>query len=170
MIKRSKALDERILERLAEGELVTKLCRDETMPSIRQLQRWRRDNAAFDDACWSSEAQGLMIQRSNLIEGMMSAIEEGGPGSSVQIQGLRELLHENGRTAGKLVARMNDRVRVDTNVAHQIVVGWRDSPHDIINALPGNRLPSSADREYIDHLKHPADPAAATVTEKVTDG
>ena len=63
MIKRSKALDERILERLAEGELVTKLCRDETMPSIRQLQRWRRDNAAFDDACWSSEAQGLMIQR-----------------------------------------------------------------------------------------------------------
>ena len=112
------------------------------------------------------EAEVLLAQGQTVGE----ICRHSGPGSGVQIQGLRELLHENGRTAGKLVARMNDRVRVDTNVAHQIVVGWRDSPHDIINALPGNRLPSSADHEYIDHLKHPADPAAATVTEKVTDG
>ena len=53
-----------------------------------------------------------MVQRSNLIEGMLSAIKDGGPGSSIQIQGLRELLHENGRTAGRLVARMSDRAHV----------------------------------------------------------
>jgi hypothetical protein len=34
-IKRSEALDERILESLAEGILVTKLCREEKMPAIR---------------------------------------------------------------------------------------------------------------------------------------
>ena len=111
-IRRSEALDERILESLAEGILVTKLCREEKMPAIRQLQRWRRDHASFDDACWSAEAQGLMVQRSNLIECMLSAIKDGGPGSSIQIQGLRELLHENGRTAGRLVARMSDRAHV----------------------------------------------------------
>ena len=130
MVMRSKSLDERVLERLAEGELVTKLCRDDKMPSIRQLQRWRRDDAEFDDVCWSSEAQGLMIQRSNLIEGMMSAIEEGGPGSGVQIQGLRELLHENGRTSGRLIARMNDRahLRIEGQLAHgPFFLGWLGS-------------------------------------------
>lgn len=126
-IRRSEALDERILESLAEGILVTKLCREDKMPNIRQLQRWRRDHASFDDACWSAEAQGLMVQRSNLIEGMLSAIQDGGPGSSIQIQGLRELLHENGRTAGRLVARMSDRTQVRIDNPEHIIVAWEDS-------------------------------------------
>ena len=45
-----------------------------------------------------------MVQRSELIVSMHETINEGGPGSSTQIQGLRELLHEYGRTAGRLVA------------------------------------------------------------------
>ena len=61
-IKHSKSIEEKILERLAEGELMTVLCRDEVMPSMRQLQRWRRDDAEFDDRCWSAEGQGLMVQ------------------------------------------------------------------------------------------------------------
>ena len=126
-IRRSEALDERIQESLAEGILVTKLCREEKMPAIRQLQRWRRDDASFDDACWSAEAQGLMVQRSNLIEGMLSAIQDGGPGSSIQIQGLRELLQENGRTAGRLVSRMSDRVQARVESPRHITVGWLDA-------------------------------------------
>jgi hypothetical protein len=67
-----------------------------------------------------------MVQRSDYIEKMIAAIDQGGPGSSIQIQGLRELLHENGRTAGKLVSRMNDRVRVDASVQHQhMVISWQ---------------------------------------------
>jgi hypothetical protein len=148
-IKRSKALDERILEQLAEGALVTVLCRDEAMPSIRQLQRWRKADAEFDDRCWSAEGQGLMVQRSSYIEKMMTAIELGGPGSSIQIQGLRELLHENGRTAGKLVARMNDRVRVDANVEHHgYIIGWDDGS----SAEP---IPINEDRKNIVPQRRP---------------
>ncbi len=143
-VKRSTALDERILERLAEGALVTALCRDKAMPSIRQLQRWRRADAEFDERCWSAEGQGLMVQRSSYIEGMMAAIENGGPGSSIQIQGLRELLHENGRTAGKLVARMNDRVRVEANVQHMII-SWQSED----DTAPEQNLINDG-REYID--------------------
>ena len=153
--KRSKALDEQILERLAEGELVTKMCRDDAMPSIRQLQRWRRADVEFDSSCWSSEAQGLMVQRSELIESMHGAIKEGGPGSSTQIQGLRELLHENGRTAGRLVARMSDRVNVNGQVEHQhIIIGWQETDSDIIH------IPSD-ERKYVDHLKRPVERAKA---------
>jgi hypothetical protein len=72
---------------------------------------------------------------------MMSAIKEGGPGSSTQIQGLRELLHENGRTSGRLVARMSDRVRVSANVEH-IVIGWQDSDGKIANIEPTKALRS----------------------------
>ena len=168
MSKRTKKIEGEILELLAGGSLITEACR-ELGVSPATLNRWRRSDTEFDDRCWSAEGQGIMIQRATLIESMREAIDTTGPGSATRIQGLHNLLHEVGRTAGKLVSRMNDRVRVDNNVAHQIVVGWRDSPHDIINTLPSNRLPSSADREYIDHLMHPADSAAATVTKEVTD-
>ena len=49
----------------------------------------------FDDRCWSAEAQGVMIKRSAYIEQMETAIEEGGPGSAIKMQDLRDLLHEN---------------------------------------------------------------------------
>jgi len=144
-VSRSNALDERILERLAEGELVTALCRAATMPSIRQLQRWRRADTEFDDLCWSAEGQGLMVQRSDYIEKMMAAIELGGPGSSIQIQGLRELLHENGRTAGKLVARMNDRIKVDAKVQH-MVISWQSED----DTAPKPISPTNEGSDYID--------------------
>jgi hypothetical protein len=143
-VKRSNALDERILERLAEGVLVTALCRSASMPSIRQLQRWRRADTEFDERCWSAEGQGLMVQRCSYIEGMMAAIENGGPGSSIQIQGLRELLHENGRTAGKLVARMNDRVHVEAKVQH-MTISWQSEDDTAPDPIVINDR-----RDYID--------------------
>ena len=56
---------------------------------------------------------------------METAIAEGGPGSAIKMQGLRDLLHENARTAGRLISRMSDRshVSVDKSVQH-IIVGW----------------------------------------------
>ena len=149
--KRSKNLETKVLERLAEGELVTAVCRDAAMPSIRQLQRWRRDDKAFDDRCWSAEGQGLMIQRATYIEQMTEAISEGGPGSGVAIQGLRELMHENARTAGRLIVRMSDRahVSVDGSVEHkQIIIGWMENGQ--VREI-GDRANS---RPYIDGPKH----------------
>ena len=66
-----------------------------------------------------------MIKRSTYIEKMEMAIAEGDPGSAIKMQGLRDLLHENTRTAGRLVSRMSDRrhVSVDKSVQH-IIVGW----------------------------------------------
>ena len=98
----------------------------------------------FDDRCWSAEAQGVMIKRSNYIEQMDPAIAEGGPGSAIKMQGLRDLLHENTRTAGRLVSRMSDRshVSVDKSVQH-IIIGWANGD--------GTVKPITEDsRQYID--------------------
>ena len=56
---------------------------------------------------------------------MGTAITEGDPGSAIKMQGLRDLLHENTRTVGRLVSRMSDRnhVSVDKSVPY-IIVGW----------------------------------------------
>ncbi len=120
-----KQQQEMVLEELANGQLVTVLCRRSDMPSLNTLQRWRRHESEFDDRCWSAEAQGVMIKRSSYIEQMEEAIAEGGPGSAIKMQGLRELLNENTRTAGRLVSRMSDRVSVASTVQH-VVVGWRN--------------------------------------------
>ena len=84
-----------------------------------------------------------MIKRSTYIEQMETAIAEGGPGSAIKMQGLRDLLHENTRTAGRLVSRMSDRshVSVDKSVQH-IIVGWANGD--------GTITPLNEDaREYI---------------------
>ena len=120
-----KKQQEMVLEELANGQLVTVLCRRSDMPSLNTLQRWRRHEREFDDRCWSAEAQGVMIKRSSYIEQMEEAIAEGGPGSAIKMQGLRELLNENTRTAGRLVSRMSDRVSVASTVQH-VVIGWRN--------------------------------------------
>ena len=56
---------------------------------------------------------------------MEEVIAEGGPGSAIKMQGLRELLNENTRTAGRFVSRMSDRVSVASTVQH-VVIGWRN--------------------------------------------
>jgi hypothetical protein len=121
-----------ILEELANGQLVTVLCRKDDMPTLSTLQRWRRDDAEFDDRCWSAEGQGVMIKRSSYIEQMEKAIEEGGPGSAVRMQGLRDLLHENTRTAGRLVSRMSEKheAKVKAEVQHY-TISWMDGASDV---------------------------------------
>ena len=128
MSKRNNKTDEKILELLAGGALITEVCRELNLtPST--LSKWRREDSEFDDTCWSAEGQGIMVQRAMLIERMHEAIELSGPGSAIRIQGLHNLLHENGRTAGKLVARMNDRVRVEGSLEHHgYIIGWADDP------------------------------------------
>jgi len=153
--KRTKKIEEAILELLAGGSLITEACRELGI-SPATLNRWRRSDNEFDDRCWSSEGQGLMIQRSKLIESMREAIENSDRGASIKIQGLHNLLHEVGRTASKLVSRMNDRahLRVDANVSHQ-VIGWQDgfdkcpecgyeAQHNIIDAPRGTVEPAPA--------------------------
>ena len=118
-------LDEEI-QKAITGKSFSRISeRRDDMPPLSTLQRWRRVDTEFDDRCWSAEAQGVMIKRSAYIEQMETAIAEGGPGSAIKMQGLRDLLHENTRTAGRLVSRMSDRshVSVDKSVQH-IIVGW----------------------------------------------
>ena len=59
MKKPKKALQEKILEELANGELVTVLCRRKDMPTLNTLQRGTRQESEFDDRCWSAEAQAV---------------------------------------------------------------------------------------------------------------
>jgi hypothetical protein len=43
----TEALGKLILERMANGETATEICRDPTMPTWSALKRWERDNADF---------------------------------------------------------------------------------------------------------------------------
>ena len=72
---------------------------------------------------WTNPSQAKVY--TDYIEQMETAIAQGGPGSAIKMQGLRDLLHENTRTAGRLVSRMSDRshVSVDKTVQH-IIIGW----------------------------------------------
>ena len=53
--------------------------------------------------------------------------------------------------AGRLVARMSDRVNVNGQVEYQhTIIGWQETDSDIIH------VPSD-ERKYVDNLKHPVE-------------
>jgi len=68
-------------------------------------------------------ARGGMIKRSCYVEQMETTISEADAGSAIKMRGLRDLLHENTRTAGRRVSRMSNRrhVSVDKSFQHIIV-------------------------------------------------
>jgi hypothetical protein len=43
----SKAIAERILERIAEGESIVQICRDDDMPGLRTVMRWAAEHEVF---------------------------------------------------------------------------------------------------------------------------
>ena len=89
MKKSKKQLQEKVLAELANGELVTALCRRDDMPPLSTLQRWRRVDTEFDDRCWSAEAQGVMIKRSTYIKQMETAsTDDTSPSRSVSWRSL----------------------------------------------------------------------------------
>ena len=46
--KRTDAIDEVIVSRLEDGETLTQICKGNDMPTLRAVQKWRREDSDFE--------------------------------------------------------------------------------------------------------------------------
>ena len=69
------AVREELCERLAEGESLVAICRDERMPDRRTVQRWQDDDAEFDAAVTRARESGMFVRAEVAVERARTATD-----------------------------------------------------------------------------------------------
>jgi hypothetical protein len=62
------AVEEELLERLADGESLVQICRDERMPNRSTVQRWQDDDDVFDAAVTRARESGMFVRAERAVE------------------------------------------------------------------------------------------------------
>lgn len=62
------AIEEELLERLADGESLVSICRDQRMPNRKTVQRWQDDDADFDAAVTRARESGMFVLAEKAVE------------------------------------------------------------------------------------------------------
>lgn len=67
------AVEESLLERLADGESLVQICRDKDMPDRRTVQRWQDDDEKFDAAVMRAREAGMFVRAEKAVEDAKAA-------------------------------------------------------------------------------------------------
>lgn len=62
------AVEESLLERLADGESLVQICRGADMPDRRTVQRWQDDDEKFDAAVMRAREAGMFVRAEKAVE------------------------------------------------------------------------------------------------------
>jgi hypothetical protein len=87
------------------------------MPSVRGIQIARLRDKAFDAAIWQAQAIGIQLR---LEDGHQELV---GAKTVAEVSRARELLHDARAMASKLVAPLNDKLRIEQ--AGEVVFRWQ---------------------------------------------
>ncbi len=79
----------RILELLCDGVPLAAICRTPGMPGRSTVQRWRRDDPAFDRSCVWLQEQGYDLLAHRVVEEVMQSIRMRNPAMARLIFNLR---------------------------------------------------------------------------------
>ncbi|MDC0033914.1 hypothetical protein OAJ57_05070 [Alphaproteobacteria bacterium] len=61
-VHRTGDLDETVISRLENGETLTQICRGDNMPTLRAVQKWRREDADYEAVVHDAWVRGLQCR------------------------------------------------------------------------------------------------------------
>ncbi len=128
----SDALAERICERMAAGESLTRMCGADGIPDLKTIWRWMRANEAFAQRC----ARARVDRADTLLE-EMADIEADTLDGKIDPHAARAVLSSKQWRASKMSpTRYGDRLAVDAHHTHDVVGALRA----FIEGAGGSRL------------------------------
>lgn len=112
----TQAVGDEILARLAKGEFLATICRDEDAPGRATVNRWIRDFGDFRDACAQARAEGAERLLADAASNLQNVAIEDVPRA-------RETLSHTRWLASKLAPKtFGDRMLVEGEVAHTVTL------------------------------------------------
>ena len=132
---RTDAMIAEILERFSVGETITAVCRDDHMPTIRALQKWRIRDKDLDDECFAAEKRGIMVHAAEAVDAQRSVINNTFAGDVRRAQAVVTAANNMGHQALAKLSKLDSRYKDKQEVHHTgpMVIGWDDAPVSMLD-------------------------------------
>jgi len=130
--KRSQKVVDEMLERLSEGETLTKICDADHMPTIRSFQRWCIVDKELDEAVHAARIRGTLIIADRAVDAQQMVINGDHNHDPKALQAIVTAANNMGHQANARLTRIDKRYKDKQEVAHTgpMVIGWMDGDDD----------------------------------------
>jgi hypothetical protein len=106
---------EKIIDGLAAGMSLPKICEQENMPTINTVARWRAKDDNFDERCASARARGLSVR----VEEMVDIADD----VTIPPEHKKHMLAARQWMAEKLIPKYSRRVQLEGKLSLEQLVG-----------------------------------------------
>ena len=138
-VSRTDALDETILSRLEQGETLTQICRGDNMPTLRAVQKWRREDPDFEIDIHDAWVRGLQCRFDQNYDDQQVLVDNPAQFNPKIANALatitRDRSHQIIAAQSKLDRRYKSLSAVEHTGSGPMVFGWSDEPEKADNRI-----------------------------------
>jgi hypothetical protein len=129
-VRRSDELDEEILSRLEQGETVTQICRGGNMPTLRAVQKWRREDPVYEGAIHDAWVRGLQCRFDRNYDDQQVLVNNPAEFDPKVANALATITRDRSHQIMAAQTRLDCRWKNQTTVEHTgpMMIGWDDKP------------------------------------------
>lgn len=137
-VKRTDKVINEILEGLDEGRTLTAVCEDDGMPTIRAVQKWRREDKDLDDDFHRAWTRGLQIQRDKNFDVQQSIIANPDKHDPKTIQAVATITRDVAHNVLALLSKLDNRYKDKQQVEHTgpLSISWDENPKHVEEKNP----------------------------------
>ena len=149
-IKRSERLDEEIISSLEDGQTLTQICSGEGMPTLRAVQKWRRQDEDFENAVHDAWVRGLQTRFDKNYDDQQRLLDNPTNYDPKHINAMATITRDRSHQIIAAQTRLDRRYAVQSKTEHTgggpFVVGWQDTPTaDPMNDLTLSKEPQGGE-------------------------
>lgn len=143
--KRTDAIDESIVSRLEDGETLTQICKGDDMPTLRAVQKWRREDGDFEGLIHDAWVRGLQVRFDRNYDDQQRLLDNPTNYDPKHIHAMAGITRDRSHQIIAAQTRLDRRYSVQSKTEHTgsgpFVVGWQSTP----SATPHDDFPLGED-------------------------
>ena len=129
-VSRSEDVIEAILEGLEEGGTLTSICEAPSMPSIRAVQKWQRNDAELDEKVLRAWIRGLRIRHDQNADRQADILSHPDKYDPKTINAIATIMRDVNHNLMGMLTRLDDRFsdkrQVDNLGNQPMIISWAD--------------------------------------------
>jgi hypothetical protein len=126
---RTDEMIEEIIERVSVGQTMTAICRDDHLPTLRAIQKWRRKDAELDARMFNAELRGIMVHADIAADVQLRIANGEMECDAKQLQAMVTAANNLGHQALAKLSKLDTRYQDKQQITHTgpMIIGWKDT-------------------------------------------
>lgn len=129
-VRRTDDLDETILSRLEQGETLTQICRGDNMPTLRAVQKWRREDREYEAAVHDAWVRGLQCRFDRNYDDQQVLVDNPAEFDPKVANALATITRDRSHQIMAAQTRLDRRYKQQSVVEYSgpMMIGWDNKP------------------------------------------